>query len=300
MKNIFRIITILALVPLMTGCFDDPGTDTTFPGGVKQVELAAATLGNPTYTYLRENVGAELDAGFEVYLAATSSSGSVDVNFEIDASSTAVEGTHYNLNGTTATIASGEFVGELPITILPDNIEAGEQWTIVVNITSVTGADANPNYESATHTIQISCPPNIGIGNYTTVATGMPDPDGCSTGFAYDGDPVTVTYDPGTGLYTVSDADIGYFVGDYTVPTNFENICDALTVSGNSSAPYGIAFQGSGVFIPGGGANGTGQIVFQCYYDATYAGPGATETVAFDAAADVEFPNAEGVYESLD
>lgn len=293
MKNIYRILGALLIVPLLTSCFEDPGTDTTFPA-IAQVELAAASANNPTFTYLRENIGAELNAGFEVYLASTSSSGA-DISFEIDATSTAVAGTHYNLNGTSVSIASGEFSAELPITILPDNIEAGEQWTIVVNITSATGADVSTNFASGTHTIQISCPPNIGIGNYTTEVAGIPDPDGCATGFAYAGNAVTLTYDAGTGLYTISDADIGYFAGDYTAATDFENICDALTLQGNPTAPYGISFVGSGIYIPGGGANGTGQIVFQCYYDATYAGAGATETVAYDAAADVVFP-VDGVY----
>ena len=192
------------------------------------------------------------------------------------------------MNGTSVSIPSGEFSAELPITIIPDNIEAGEQWTIVVNITNAGSADISPNYGTATHTIQISCPPNIGIGTYTTVASGIPDPDGCSTGFAYDGATVTVSVDA-NGLYTISDADIGYFSGDYTAPTDFVNVCDVLTLQGNPNAPYGISFVGSGIFIPGGGANGTGQIVFQCYYDQTYAGAGATETVAYDAAADVVF-----------
>lgn len=289
----------MALVTFMTGCFTDPGTDVTFPGDVVQVELTASSANTATFTYLRENIGAELDAGFGVNLAAVSNTSGVDVSFEVDATSTAIAGTHYNASATSVTIPAGEFSANLPITILPDNIEAGEQWTIIVNITSVTGGEVNPNYATATHTVQISCPPNIGIGNYVTEVAGISDPDACATGFAYAGDAITVTFDPGTGLYTVSDADIGYFSGDYTAAADVENICDALTITGNPNAPFGIAFVGSGVYEPGGGANGTGRIVFQCYYDQTYAGAGATETVAYDAAADVEFPNADGEYESL-
>ncbi|WP_421764471.1 hypothetical protein [Ekhidna sp.] len=289
MKNIFKSIMILALVPVMTGCFDEAGSEIAFPGDVSQVELNAASAASGDFTYLRENIGAELDAGFVVTLTSTANTGGVEVTFELDASSTATEGDQFNLNGTTVTIPAGEFTAPLPITVNPDNIEAGERWTIVVNLTGATGAELSPNFSTATHTVQISCPPNIGIGNYVTATAGIPDPDGCATGFAYSGEAVTVTYDAGTETYTVSDADIGYFSGDYTAAADFVNICDRLTISPNSGAPYGIGFTGSGIFIPGGGANGTGQIVFQCYYDATYAGAGATETVAYDAAADVNF-----------
>lgn len=288
MKNIYRILGALLIVPFLTSCFEDPGTDVTIDGSVLQVELTAATANSASFTYLRENNGAQPNAGFGVNLLGATSPG-VDVTFEIDAASTAVEGVQYNLGGTSVTIPAGEYSAVLPITINPDNIEAGEQWTIIVNITGAGSADVSPNYATATHTVQISCPPNIGVGTYTTAVAGIPDPDGCATGFAYAGASVEVTYDAGAGLYTISDADIGYFSGDYTAPTDFVNVCDVLTLQGNPGAPYGISFVGSGIFVPGGGANGTGQIVFQCYYDNTYAGPGATETVAYDAAADVVF-----------
>ena len=295
MKKMMKILGATLMITLLTSCFDDPGTDELLDPSVMEVELAAGSAASSTFTYLRENIGASLDAGWDVYLTSTSSPG-LDVTFEIDPSSTAIEGVHYTLGGNSVNIPAGEFVGSLPVSILPDNIEAGEVWTVLINITGAGSANISPNYGSATHSIQISCPPNVGIGTYTTVATGIPDPDGCSTGFAYDGASVTVSYDAGRGIYTVSDADIGYFAGDYEAAADFENICDALTVSPNGGAPYGIAFTGQGIFIPDGGANGTGQIVFQCYYDAAFAGPGATETVAYDAAADVVFPDENGVY----
>jgi hypothetical protein len=283
MKSLIKIISFTATLTFLSGCFDDPGSDEVFDGSISYVELKSATpsSGSETFTYLRENVGAILDAGFEVVLTAATSNGA-DISFEIDPSSTAVDGLHYNLNGTSVVIDPGEFSAQLPITIMPDNIEAMEKWTIVVNITSAS-VDISDEYGSAEHTIQISCPPNIPLGTYTTVLPDpTEDPDNCQA-FSYAGDQVEVTYNEGTGLYTISDADIGYFAGDYVVPTDFKNVCDVLELQGNPSAPYGISFVGSGIFIPGGGANGNGRIVFQCYYDETYAGENFPESVAYDA-----------------
>lgn len=284
MKNILRLITLtLVSSVLLTGCFDESGQEITFSGegSLAFVELNAAS-GTDVFTFLRANDGSEPSAGFFV---TTSTGSAVNVTIAIDESSTAIEGLHYNIASTSVTIPADTYSAELPITVLPDNIEAGEQWTIVVNITDADVA-INENFASATHTIQISCPPNIPEGTYvTSFPTAAEDPDGCETGFAYEDYEVTVTYDAGSETYTISDADIGYFAGDYEAPTKFINICDNLDIIGDSAAPYGISFVGSGIFIPDGGANGTGRIVFQCYYDATYAGSGATETIAFDAPA---------------
>ncbi len=284
MKNILKLITLtLVSGVILTGCFDESGQEITFSGEGSQafVGLDAAS-GTDTFTFLRANDGSEPSAGFYV---TSSSADAVNVTIAIDESSTAIEGLHYNIASTSVSIAAGAYTAELPITVLPDNIEAGEQWTIIVNITDAD-VSINENFGSATHTIQISCPPNIPEGTYlTSFPTAAEDPDACETGFAYEDHEVTVTYDASTETYTISDADIGYFSGDYEAPTKFINICDNLDIIGDSAAPFGISFVGSGIFIPEGGANGTGRIVFQCYYDATYAGSDATETIAFDAPA---------------
>jgi hypothetical protein len=196
--------------------------------------LKAATTASNTFTYLRENIGAVLDAGFEVVLVAATSDGT-DVSFEIDPSSTAVDGLHYNLNGTSVTIAPGEFSAELPITIMPDNIEVGEKWTIVVNITS---ADVEiGEYSSATHNIAITCESDL-AGAYDYITN-----DAYVT---YQG----ITYGPYNGLtgsgviaetsiagnYTITDVSFGvfpYIWGDSeAVGPVLVDVCDELSFSG--------------------------------------------------------------------
>lgn len=198
MKNkLFLIIATVSLVSL-TGCFNDPGTDVLFDANDSFVELDAATVGGKSYLYERLNNGTTYAAGFEVAFAGASNTSGVSVTFEIDASSTAIENVHYTVSGSTVTIPSGSFTAALPITILADGIEAGEKLTIVVNITA-SDVPVNPNFATATHTIQITCPSDL-AGDYSANAVGVDDR---GDAFNYNYDETLVEVAPGN--YQISD-----------------------------------------------------------------------------------------------
>lgn len=140
----------------MSSCFEEPGTEILFEGEFLEVEAGTTVTGDKTYAYDRQNDGVGVPSGFNVVLASAHKSTDVNFTFEVDTASTAIENIHYELNGNSGTIVSNSSSVELPITILDDNINPGEVWTIVVNLTS-GDVEINPNYASGTHIIQVAC-----------------------------------------------------------------------------------------------------------------------------------------------
>jgi hypothetical protein len=242
MKNIKYIFMIAGLV-LMTSCFEDPGTDITWEGGsFVELDAASTQTGARNYSYLRLNNGTTYSSGMNVLRVSSSSKEAVTVNFTIDASSTAIEGVHYTVSGSTATIAAGEFLAELPITILADNIEAGESWSIDVTITDAS-IDVGAR-SSATHNVAIACPSDL-AGTYTFVTnngfTGPGGPGCCFDGITGSG---TITATPTGGTYTITDATFGVFPDLWNdSPASgplLKDVCDQISFSGGDQ--YGDTY----------------------------------------------------------
>lgn len=72
------------------------------------------------------------------------------VSFNVDGSSTAVEGTHYSLNGTSATIAAGTSAVDVTIDLIDGNLAAGEEVTLILNLEDADGAAAAPELDQST------------------------------------------------------------------------------------------------------------------------------------------------------
>lgn len=159
MKNIKFLIILFVSITAFNGC-DDPGTEILWSASLVEIDAATTPSNSRTFTYLREDVGATPSAGFNVNLAAVPQSEAIVVNFEILNESTAVEGLHYSVSGSSVTFAAGENVVELPININVDNINDAEVLSIVVRLTSVSSGNATINevYREGTHNIQIRRP----------------------------------------------------------------------------------------------------------------------------------------------
>lgn len=192
---------------LATSC-DPPGTDILYTDEFLELDAATTVTGSKSFTYLRVDDGQPIPSGFVVNLGAAHQSSAINFTFEVDAAnSTAIENLHYMISGNSATIEPNSSTAELPIMILDDNIEAGEILTIVVNL---TGGDipVNPNYETATHEIQVSCPVESSrfVGDYV---------------ISYDENNVfpfgAATFGPEGTVVTLSDASTGS-----TFKRNFE------------------------------------------------------------------------------
>lgn len=165
MKNIFYII-IIGLTVFITSC-DEPGSSILFDENFIELDAATTVTKQRIFTYLRINDGAGVPSGFKVNLGARQKSTPVTFTFEILPSSTAIENLHYTVESFSVTIPPNTSVVELPITILDDNIDGGELYTIVVRIQG-TDVPAHELYSEGTHLIQVSCPvPNdFMVGNY--------------------------------------------------------------------------------------------------------------------------------------
>jgi len=141
---------------LIFGIFscEAPGTDILFADRFLELDAATTVTGEQTFTYQKIEDGQGIPSGFMVNLAAVQQASPITVNFEIEANSTAEVGTHYRVNGNTATIAANSSTAELPIEILDDNMKIGESWTIIIKISS-NAVPVNPNYEMGTHVIEV-------------------------------------------------------------------------------------------------------------------------------------------------
>lgn len=146
----------------------DGGLDILYSEAFVELDAATTITGSRSYTYLRVDDGQPVPSGFLINLAAAQQGTPVNITFEVDPdASTAIEGLHYMVSSNTVTIPANSSLAELPIMILDDNINGGESWSIVVNITN-SDVPANPNYETATHNIAVSCPveSSVFIGDY--------------------------------------------------------------------------------------------------------------------------------------
>jgi len=232
MKRTIKFLPILMAMFLLTSCFDDPGTEILFEDSFVELEAATTGSGGRDFTFTRLNDGTTYSAGFMINRADASAAQPVNVTYEVDAASTAIEGIHYTTGGTSATIAAGEWSAELPFTILADGIEAGERLTIIINL---VGADipVNESFSSAPHTIQISCPSDL-VGAYTAVGT--------ANGASYN---VTVNLTQGDSplVYLIDDMSFGYYPGaSYATPSGrIRDICGVLTGLGDTDS-YGDPF----------------------------------------------------------
>lgn len=267
---------MIAGLLILTSCFEDPGTDITWEGGTfVELDAAVPVSASKSYSYLRLNDGTTYSSGMLVSFVGTKNSGTT-VSFEVDASSTAIEGVHYTTSGTSVTIPAGEFVAELPFTILADNIEAGESWTIVVNITD---ADVEVGSRaSATHSIAIACPSDL-AATYTFTTDGYIGPAGTTTQNGITGSG-TITATPTSGVYTLTDYSFGVFpdmwgdspaVGSLTLL----DVCDELSFAGGDQ--YGDSYSFTSALVL---SNGDATITFD--WENTY-GDGGTTSVTLDS-----------------
>lgn len=149
-----HILYIIFLFLGFTAC-DSPGTDILYIDAFLELDAATTVTGQQTFTYKKQEDGLSTPSGFIVNLAAAQLSEPTNFTFEIDGSSTAIAGEHYELTNNMATIPANASTTELPIEILDDNLVIGESRSIVIKLISNT-IPVNPNYEIATHIIEAS------------------------------------------------------------------------------------------------------------------------------------------------
>ena len=207
-----------------------------------QDEYIALDAAKTSLLFLRVNDGQPADAGIRAMLIAAHKSSDINFTFEIQSTSTAQENVHYTVSGTTGTIPAGSSFGELPIEILPDNINPGETWTLDIKITEGGGLQlANDNVVS--FKIQVSCPSNL-AGTLDFV----------HSDYFCTGDPITGTTElkeVSDGVYVFDDFVFGSWVACYggggvagddpAITLRMVDICNTISMTGTDN--YGDSYE---------------------------------------------------------
>ncbi|WP_428236232.1 hypothetical protein [Gracilimonas sp.] len=135
---------IFVLVPLLfVSCdslFDKGDVEKTFSGPA-QLEF------KPLQQEVNQSSGS-FDVAIQ--LIGEQRGSDLPVSFTVDGSSTAVEGTHYTLNSSSATIASGASAATVTIDLIDGNLAAGEEATLILNLDDSGDVTAAPNLDQST------------------------------------------------------------------------------------------------------------------------------------------------------
>lgn len=145
MKSLTQILT-LALLPLMLGACDALEVDSRKFDGDPKVEFA------PTNATVDEGV---VTVTTDIQLIGEQRESDLQVNFTVGDSSTAVEGTHYSLGSTSATISAGSSKTEVEVQVLDNSVNDGDtNYELFLNLQDSEGVEAAENLKTFTLTIR--------------------------------------------------------------------------------------------------------------------------------------------------
>lgn len=158
MKAVYNLFMFAGLIILVTACFEDPGTKILLDD-VSVIEIQEATTATGldiSKTYKRTVDGLNLRDSIRVNLVGPQKSTAVNVSFSIDASSTAVAGTHYNLITTSSVaIPANSSFGFIYYEVIDDNIPTTESYKLKFSLTGADGgATISAKYGAFTRTIR--------------------------------------------------------------------------------------------------------------------------------------------------
>ena len=178
MKAIYKIFLFAGLLAFVSACYDDPGTDILL-NNVAVLEINESTTAtglDVSKSYNRVTDGKRIRDSIQVNLVGPQLTTALNVTFTIDATSTAVAGTHYAmLTAGTVVIPVGKSFGKIYFDVIDDNILPGESWKLKVNLTGNDGkATISSKYGVFTRTIRTLCAFNRAnfTGIYTTTEPG--------------------------------------------------------------------------------------------------------------------------------
>lgn len=261
MKNIRNYSFLVGLL-LLTGCFDDPGTDILWSETLVEIDQATTAAGSEVtnaYDQLDEGVATPEVVTFN--LASAPLNEPVTITFEIGGA--AIPGVHYNMitPGNTVTIPAGENQVSIDYEILTYNISPEETIPLTFTITDVQGGNAElSNYVEYTNVIRTLCPSTIPEGPYVETTAG---------------ETVELTR-LNSNTYRLSQMNFRYYNPGYAdIPGEFTDVCSELTLLGVPvGAAYNIAWIGTGTWD-----EDTETLTFEVS-DATY-NPDYTASMAF-------------------
>lgn len=187
-------------------------------GTFLEIQEATTTSGlEVSKSYNRLNDGIAKRDSIRINLVGAQRNDALTVNFEIDATSTAVAGVHYNMitTGGSTTIPANSSFGYIYFEVLADNIEPGETWNIKFNLTGSSAGNVklSENYKSFTRGLRILCPfvRSFFLGDYSVEEPG------------YSGSPYIVTSAVGPDANSITIDNFWDFGGVVTYTFNPAN-----------------------------------------------------------------------------
>lgn len=225
MKAIYKLFMFAGLLAFASACFDDPGTDILLDD-VAVVEIQEATTATGldiSKSYNRVTDGNNIKDSIRVNLVGPQRGSATNVTFTVDATSTAVAGTHYNLiTSGTVTIPANASYGFIYFEVIDDNIAPGEIWKLKFNLTGGDGVTISSKYGVFTRSIRTLCAFNRanfvgtydtnepGYGNYDNVSSAdVGDPNAIIVNNFWDfGGTVKYVFNPTTNAVTIPTQDV--------------------------------------------------------------------------------------------
>ncbi|MCA6077905.1 hypothetical protein [Fulvivirga sedimenti] len=182
--NLYLAI-LLGFSMVLTGCFDDPGTDIVWEGSYVEIQEATTAAGSTiSRAYAQQPNGVGTPVRLRVNLSSAALNNPVTVNFEFSGS--AIEGVHYNkvTSGNSVTIPAGEFYAYIDYEVLTFNFGTDEAQTITVTLTGASDGVELSNYATLTTNTRKECSFSIAnfVGSYSCIEPG------------YGGSPYDVTF----------------------------------------------------------------------------------------------------------
>lgn len=223
MKTINKILILFIVAFTTFSCIDN---DTLSDENVNSPNLISFTKSEMSATIIANGDTSEHVVNLKIKgPTASEISDTVTATVEVDASSTAIEGTHYTLNSSAVSFSSdNELTSSIDWTMISAGIASPSQVKLVLNVVNSSSDSVVPSGRTGQIVISLKylCPSAL-EGSYQVNVTRE---DGASWGQGIE----TIT-NVGPGKYkTVTTG--GWTAGQYT-PTqgfDFEDLCDALTV----------------------------------------------------------------------
>jgi hypothetical protein len=141
-----KLILVTALLPFMLGACDTLEVDDRKFDDDPKLEFA------PTSETVDEGAG---PVSTEIQLIGPQRSSDLPVSFSVADSSTAEEGTHFNLASTSATISANSSQTSVSVEVLDNNIDDGDtNYVLYLNLQNSQGIEAAENLRTFTLTIR--------------------------------------------------------------------------------------------------------------------------------------------------
>lgn len=273
LNKLYIYLAVIATSLSMTACFEDQGADAIFEDNYVEFEDGRLPNGK-TASFVRLSEDQVDIVDLQLNRVSTSSNSPINVNIEVDPTSTAVAGVHYSMEATSATIGAGEFISTLPITVLTGNIDPSEEPNLILNISSADGAEISTNYGSVTVAIRVICESELAgtykvFWNRLQTGDGSGGPNQVLTDHVFGtADEVTLE-ETGAGAYLLSDITFGLYPGGYDDaapsgrvfdncgvitgdPSNVDQYADPFTINGTVNEDGTLSIIWSNTYGDGG------------------------------------------------